>query len=713
MTLFYTVALMMLAIVIANFLAQAVPKIPKAFWQILAGILLALIPGVSGFTLELDPEWFMMLIIAPLLFYEGQRTSVRLISRNFGAIVTLAGTIAILTVVVLLIYGNRAIGWPLPLALALAAIVTPTDATALESVTEGREVPKGIKRALTLESLFNDATGLVVLQLALLWMNTGSFSFVHGFEEFILVAGGGAIVGGLAAFVIIYIRQHLLKAQLDDMVAHVMIYFLSPILVYALAEHFEVSGIIAVVVMGVISNEEQHHTQFMSSQLSNLNNQLTTIISQVLNGFVFVLLGLSLVRVFKVFAGERITDWAGFIGFGVIIYFVMVFFRHVMIERSKQDGIKAMVDAEHINRDAWIFGVGGVHGTVTMAMAFSLPLTLNDGTAFPHRDAILLIAATVILMSLIFPMVVFPKYLAKAEPEFGPEDYSKAHLEMINAAMAYVETTSATAAAKRAVIDQLQDQLGYGEDQLDRETWMRARAEITEVVTDAIEDAIQDEVLSEPTMIYYRRVMANQNRQFARGRRNVLIWFRILESIFQRLFLSRGRNEKRRMNRRLRLVEQRIQRLQRHQGSLSRHDQQELDRAIEYRARLADIQNQGGFAGLREQYENTRTVVFRELDEITAPAIADALSDAEERHEDPRYVIALRDVAAQESDRWRDQQNANTESQNLLLAALQTELSYVQAGRDRVEFSPGLLKQLYDEVTAAQALVLAAEDTEE
>lgn len=99
------------------------------------------------------------------------------------------------------------------MALALAAIVTPTDATALESVTEGLAVPKGIGRALNLESLFNDATGLVVLELALLWMNTGTFSFVHGFEEFLVVAGGGAIVGALAGVVLLYIRQHLLRAQ--------------------------------------------------------------------------------------------------------------------------------------------------------------------------------------------------------------------------------------------------------------------------------------------------------------------------------------------------------------------------------------------------------------------------------------------------------------------------------------------------------------------
>lgn len=176
MTIFYTLVPMILTIIIANLLSQAMPRVPKAFWQILGGIILAMIPVLRHSVVELDPEWFMMLIIAPLLFYEGQRTDVRLVSKNFRAIISLAGIIAVMTVVVLMLFGHWAIGWALPMALALAAIVTPTDATALESVTEGLAVPKGIGRALNLESLFNDATGLVVLELALLWMNTGTFS---------------------------------------------------------------------------------------------------------------------------------------------------------------------------------------------------------------------------------------------------------------------------------------------------------------------------------------------------------------------------------------------------------------------------------------------------------------------------------------------------------------------------------------------------------
>lgn len=213
--------------------------------------------------------------------------------------------------------------------------------------------------------------------------------------------------------------------------------------------------------MGIISNEEKHHTQFMSSQLNNLNNQLTTIVSQLLNGPVFVLLGLSLVRVFRTYLHEPIATWLGYIGIGLAIYAVMTAFRHIMVERVDLDSpMASMFDQTHKNRDAWIFALGSVHGTVTMAMAFSLPLTLTNGQSFPHRDMLLLIAATVIIVSLVAPLFILPRLLPKVQADYDMTEYSQAHIAMINAGMAYVETLNVSNSVKRNVIGQLQDQLG-------------------------------------------------------------------------------------------------------------------------------------------------------------------------------------------------------------------------------------------------------------
>lgn len=90
MTIFYALALVCITIIIANFLTQAFPKIPQALWQIVGGILLASLPIVNHYVIMLDPEWFMMLVIAPLLFYEGQHTQAKLISKHFRSIVVLS-----------------------------------------------------------------------------------------------------------------------------------------------------------------------------------------------------------------------------------------------------------------------------------------------------------------------------------------------------------------------------------------------------------------------------------------------------------------------------------------------------------------------------------------------------------------------------------------------------------------------------------------------
>ncbi|WP_243677355.1 cation:proton antiporter [Weissella confusa] len=685
------------------------PRIPKAFWQILGGIILATIPVLSKSVVELDPEWFMMLIIAPLLFYEGKRTDVRLVSKNFRAIINLAGIIAVMTVVVLMLFGHWAIGWALPMALALAAIVTPTDATALESVTDGLEVPKGIGRALSLESLFNDATGLVVLELALLWMNTGTFSFIHGFEEFLIVALGGAVVGGIAGVVLLYIRQHLLRAQFDDTVAHVMIYFLSPILVYGLAEHTGVSGIIAVVVMGIISNEEKHHTQFMSSQLNNLNNQLTMIVSQLLNGLVFVLLGISLVRVFKTYIHSPLTTWLGYIGIGLAIYGVKAVFRHIMIERVRQDSpMSSMVDQTHKNRDAWIFALGGVHGTVTMAMAFSLPLTLDNGQAFPHRDMLLLIAATVIIVSLVAPLLILPRMLPEIKPEYDTSEYSEAHIAMINAAMSYVEGLDVSNSVKRNVIDQLQDQLGYGGDQLDRTIWQKALTDIQSVTDEAVEAAINAGIVSQQTMIYYRRVKANADSRWARGSNNVRMWFRILERVVTSLMRSRRLKPEERMRRINQKMQRRIDRLQRKatRRGLTEHEQHDLNQTLAMQKKFKAVKKTGYLNpdDAVQKYHSSRELVFTEIAEISEPAVAGFIAQAEAESEDPRYVVALRDVAAQERDRIRDQQVSSAEEQEILLGALSAELTFIQERRRDDRFSSALINELYNEVTSAQAL---------
>jgi len=112
------------------------------------------------------------------------------------------------------------------------------------------------------------------------------------------------------------------------------------------------------------------------------------------------------------------------------------------------------------------------------------------------------------------------------------------------------------------------------------------------------------------------------------------------------------------------------------------------------------------------KYQSSRELVFTEIAEISEPAVTEFIAQAESSDEDPRYVVALRDVAAQERDRFHDQQVSTAEEQAVLLGALGAELTYVQDGRQNDRFSAALINELYNEVTSAQALVLATDSEE-
>ncbi|KAA8447865.1 cation:proton antiporter [Weissella paramesenteroides] len=644
MATFYALAYVCLTIIIANFLTQAFPKMPQALWQIIGGILLASLPVINKFVIMLDPEWFMMLVIAPLLFYEGQRTQAKLISKHFRSIIELAGVLAVLTVVVLMTFGHFAIGWALPFALALAAIVTPTDATALESVTNGLDMPKNIKRSLSLESLFNDATGLVILELAILWMNTGKFSFVHGFGQFLIVAIGGVVAGGVAGFIYIYLRQHLLKGEFDDTVAHVLIYFIAPIIVFGISEHvLGVSGIIAVVVMGVMSNIEQQQTQFMAPKLNHLTLQLTDIIAQLLNGLVFVLLGTSLVKVAKEYILQPVRTWLTLIGMGLALYIVMTVFRYLARRYSDRRS-----NDPNTKMDSFVFAIGGVHGAVTMSMAFSLPFTLSHGVTFTERNDLLLVASTVIILSLLVPVILLPKLLKRSAPSFEESAYVQVHTSMVNAAIAYVSDVETSQNTKHEVMKQLQDQLGYSDLQINKSERKQAYRTLFEVADNAMAKATENSAVSDQALMLYNRMQSLQNGFGKIGKHRFKIW----QGLIKRLFIHKSIN-----NQKLRA------------------------------------------------YSHSQAV--EEVINIMNTAMTDYIQQLPKETDNPRQLIALRNAYTQQQAMLQNQKSNSSDQQRILLEAFQAELTYIQEQRASGDSNPSLLKTLYDEVINAEAITLA------
>lgn len=325
MNILFEVLGVIITVIIANFLAQRFEFMPQALWQIFLGVIIAIIPELAKIEIDLNPEWFMVLIIAPLLFYEGQQTKIKIVSKNIKEIVQLAVVLAFITIFCLTFSLKILFGWPIALALALSSIATPTDATALESVKEGLEMPFKSEQALTFESMFNDATGLVALEFAGILASTGKFSAVASIIKFLTVSLGGAVFGIISALIIVRIRQGLLRKQLNDLTGHIMLQILTPLIIYMLAEELHVSGIIAVVIAGIFHREEQDRTLLQSSQMINLVNQFWKLLTDLLNGVVFVILGTTIV---KIFAFESsFLELAKFLEIAFVLYIIMFLVR--------------------------------------------------------------------------------------------------------------------------------------------------------------------------------------------------------------------------------------------------------------------------------------------------------------------------------------------------------------------------------------------------
>lgn len=137
------IAVMMIGVIGANIIKEFFPQISETFILIGVGLILSFLPEFQNF--ELEPEFFMMLIIAPLMFYEGSKTSLKKVRKNFRGILFLSITLAVVTVLLVAVLTNNIMGsWIFPLAICFAAIVTPTDAVAVKSIISGKKMPEGV-----------------------------------------------------------------------------------------------------------------------------------------------------------------------------------------------------------------------------------------------------------------------------------------------------------------------------------------------------------------------------------------------------------------------------------------------------------------------------------------------------------------------------------------------------------------------------------------
>lgn len=331
------------------------PRLSVNYVSMFIGAGIAVIPFLNGLIEKFNSDIFIGLIVAPLLYFEGQNTRLNLVGRHVREIVSLTVGMVILCAVMAGLGTSLLAGVGLPLAFILAAISTPTDATATESVTMGRVLPQREQTSLKLESLFNDASGIILLNMAILWYVNGYINYSQTLWDFVYAAGGGIAFGGLVSGLIVYIRQLMLRSKLNFInntynngTPLKVIYLMTPFVLYFGAEALGVSGIIAVVFAGLVHNAEGERSALANPQLASDIYQLIGLLSDILNSVVFIVLGIMLLRT----ALDHSVSYNGsliWIVIGVILYVANLLARY---------GYVRLI--HHVsNREAWVFALGG------------------------------------------------------------------------------------------------------------------------------------------------------------------------------------------------------------------------------------------------------------------------------------------------------------------------------------------------------------------
>src|SRR6478736_2328998 len=395
--------LMAILIILSAFIDKI--KLPYPVLMIFAGLAIGFIPFLPD--LQLDPDIVFLIFLPPLLYDAAFRTSWFDFKKEIRTISTLAVSLVFFTTVAVAAAAHYFIpGFDWPIAFVLGAIISPPDAVAASSVIKGLGLNKKVITIIEGESLVNDASALIAYRYAVLAVLTDSFILWKASLQFILVAGGGVAIGFAVGYLLVFAH----KKIHDNSLIETSLSLLTPFVAYLLAEELHVSGILAVVTAGIFIS---WHSREIFSSLTRLRTSgVWETLIFLLNGIVFILIGMQLPAMVKNLSSTTIYK---LIGYGVIISLVTMTIRiiwvfagayHQHILKRK----KIIIDQEEETdwKNVLIVAWTGTRGVVSLATALALPFTMHNGEAFPKRHSILLLAFSVILITLFVQGLTLP-----------------------------------------------------------------------------------------------------------------------------------------------------------------------------------------------------------------------------------------------------------------------------------------------------------------
>ncbi|MEU9556008.1 Na+/H+ antiporter [Streptomyces fumanus] len=375
--------------------------VPVPLLLVAAGLAVSYVPKVPDYTL--DPHIVLPLLLPPLLYTAATDSSYLDLRAQMRPVALLS--------VGYVLFATFAVGWaaylivpglPLTAALVLGAVVAPPDAVAATAVARRVGLPSRITTILQGESLVNDATAITAYKVALAAAVGEGATWAGGIGEFLIAAVGGVGVGLVLMAPLHWLRRHVREALLQNTLS-----LLIPFVAYSVAEQVHASGVLAVVVVALYLGHRAWEVDF-ATRLQE--EAVWKMVAFVLESAVFALIGLQLPVVLRGLGAYEGIDAAWY---AILLFVVVVVTRFLWVypatflPRILSARIRAR-EEDPTWKTPFVIGWAGMRGVVSLAIAFSIPLTVHGGEPFPERNLILFLTFTTVIGTLVVQGVTLP-----------------------------------------------------------------------------------------------------------------------------------------------------------------------------------------------------------------------------------------------------------------------------------------------------------------
>ena len=527
-----------LILIVSNATNKLIPTLPLPLIQIVLGIGIGFLLPNSEY--HLDTELFLALVIGPLLFREAEEADITSILKHWRIIAFLIFPVIFIS--------TLSLGWmahlmwmgiPLAACMAVGAALGPTDLVAFASLSERFSFPKRISNILKGEGLLNDASGLVAFRVALAAWTTGFFSLGQASWDLVISILGGFAVGIVTAAVNRGLQKLLLSVRATDIASELILELSLPLLTFFIAEEIHVSGIIAVVVAGILKASRFKKITLLEAKVDTVTHTVWNTVNFVLNGSVFVLLGMELEMISEPILRTPFYNNLLLIvtvllltGRLFLIRFLMVYgfywYRGFQLKKSIDKYLK----------DALLLTFSGVKGTVSIATILLIPTHLEA-----EYPVLLFLVAGVTLCSFLLGLLILPKL---SEDKEESNDHLM-HIAILNDVVMLLEkelTVTKQKGPLYAAIDnyhgRIENMILSQEDKATQRDWEQLKLLILSIENDGLEQAYEEGNIRDRSYHVYQRYLRSMEQKVNRNLSSrltyyFLVLFRLLRLLLHEL----------------------------------------------------------------------------------------------------------------------------------------------------------------------------------